>query len=136
MLVFSTPIVYCSPPPPPYSVSWDRQDQPATERDGVGVILPHSIQSSLLRSQGIGSQPGGPVRKPYLSYRPARLPGLAESIPGLHKRLQIRALYYVSQQRYRLLLVRRKLPFAHWFSLEIHVIGTERRTPEPEFLNF
>ncbi len=26
-----------------------------------------------------------------------------------------------------LLLVRRKLPLTHWFSLEIHVIGTERR---------
>jgi hypothetical protein len=26
-----------------------------------------------------------------------------------------------------LLLVRRKLPYTHWFSLEIHVIGTERR---------
>ncbi len=37
---------------------------------------------------GIDSQPGGPVRQPYFSYRPARLRKLAESIP----RLQIRAL--------------------------------------------
>ncbi len=41
-----------------------------------------------LRSPGIDSQPGGPLRQPYLTNRPARL--LAESIPGLLKRLQIR----------------------------------------------
>jgi hypothetical protein len=34
-----------------------------------------------LRSRGIESQPGGPVRQPYLTYRPARLQRLAESIP-------------------------------------------------------
>jgi hypothetical protein len=46
----------------------------------------------FLRSPGIDSQPGGPVvRKPYLTNRPARLYGLAKSIPGLLKRLQIRA---------------------------------------------
>ncbi len=44
-----------------------------------------------LRSPGTDSQPGGPVRHPYLSHRPARLHRLAESIPGLLKRLQIRA---------------------------------------------
>ncbi len=36
----------------------------------------------------------GSVRQPYLSYRPARLHRLAESIPGLLKSLQIRALVY------------------------------------------
>ncbi len=36
---------------------------------------------NLLRSPGIDSQPGWPVRQPYLSYRPARLHRLAESIP-------------------------------------------------------
>jgi hypothetical protein len=46
----------------------------------------------LLRSPRIDSQPGGPVRQPYLSYRPDRLHRLAESNPGLNKRLQIRAL--------------------------------------------
>ncbi len=46
---------------------------------------------SLLWSPGIDSQPGGPVRQPYLSYRPARLYRLAESITGLLKGLQIRA---------------------------------------------
>ncbi len=35
----------------------------------------------LLRSPRIDSQPVGPVRQPYLSYRPARLHGLAKSIP-------------------------------------------------------
>jgi hypothetical protein len=36
---------------------------------------------NVLRSPGIHSQPGGPVGKPYLLYQPARLYGLAESIP-------------------------------------------------------
>jgi hypothetical protein len=36
---------------------------------------------TLLRSPGIDSQPGGPVRHPYLSYWPARLQRLEESIP-------------------------------------------------------
>jgi hypothetical protein len=35
----------------------------------------------LLRSPGIDSQPGGPLRQPYLTYRRARLHWLAESIP-------------------------------------------------------
>jgi hypothetical protein len=33
------------------------------------------------RSPGIDSQPGGPVRQPYLTYRTARLHWLAESNP-------------------------------------------------------
>jgi hypothetical protein len=37
------------------------------------------------------SQPGGPVRHPNLLYRLARLHRLAESIPGLLKRLHIQA---------------------------------------------
>ncbi len=44
----------------------------------------------LLRSPGIDSQPGEPVCKPYLMYRPTWPHRLAESIPGLLKRLQIR----------------------------------------------
>ncbi len=47
---------------------------------------------NLLRSPGIDSQLGGLARQPYLTYRPARLHRLSESIPGLLKRLQIRAL--------------------------------------------
>jgi hypothetical protein len=38
---------------------------------------------NLLRSLGIDSQPGGPVRQPYLSYRPGRLHRLAESNLGI-----------------------------------------------------
>ncbi len=34
----------------------------------------------LVRGPGIDSQHGGPVRQPYLSYRPARLHMLAESV--------------------------------------------------------
>ncbi len=36
---------------------------------------------NLLRSPGIDSQPGRPVRQTYLTYRPARLHSLAESLP-------------------------------------------------------
>ncbi len=36
---------------------------------------------NVLRSPGIDSLPGSPVRQPILSYRPARLHRLAESIP-------------------------------------------------------
>jgi hypothetical protein len=36
---------------------------------------------NLFRSPGINSQPAGPVRQPYLTYRPTRLHRLAESIP-------------------------------------------------------
>ncbi len=35
----------------------------------------------LLWRPGIDSQPGGPVRQPYFSYRPARLHRLAKSVP-------------------------------------------------------
>ncbi len=52
------------------------------------AVLPSKISVSsepvfvdLLRSPGIDSHPGGPVRQPYLSYRPARLHRLAKSIP-------------------------------------------------------
>jgi hypothetical protein len=46
----------------------------------------------LMRPE-IDSQPGGPVRQSYLTYRASRLEGIdsMESIPGLLKRLQIRA---------------------------------------------
>jgi hypothetical protein len=59
-------------------------------------FLPEPVFVNLLRSPVIDSQPGGPVRQPYLTYRPARLKKIGkidslESIPGLLKRLQIRA---------------------------------------------
>jgi hypothetical protein len=37
------------------------------------VPSPHRLFVNLLRSTGIDSQHGGPVRQPYLLYRPARL---------------------------------------------------------------
>ncbi len=50
------------------------------------------IYKPVKKSTGIDSQPGGPVRQSYLTYRPARLLRLAESITGLIKGLHIRAL--------------------------------------------
>jgi hypothetical protein len=44
-------------------------------------LYPESEFVHLLRSPRTVSQPGGPVRQPYLTYRPARLHRLAESIP-------------------------------------------------------
>ena len=44
-------------------------------------IASEPVFVNLLRSPGIHSQPTGPVRQPYLSYRPARLQRLPESIP-------------------------------------------------------
>jgi hypothetical protein len=58
----------------------------------LSFIGSEPVFANLLRSPRIDSQPGGPVRQPYLSYRPAKLHRLAESTPGLLKRLKIRAL--------------------------------------------
>ena len=44
-------------------------------------IASEPVFVNLIRSPGIDSQPTGPVRQPYLSYRPAGLQRLAESIP-------------------------------------------------------
>jgi hypothetical protein len=57
------------------------------------LLVPEPKFVSLFRSPGVDSQPGGPVRQPYLTYRPARLHNLAESFPcnrflGSCKRLQ------------------------------------------------
>jgi hypothetical protein len=67
---------------------------------GVTVTSRYSTEPvfvNLLRSPRIDSQTGGPVLKPYLSYRPAKLQAgeidSSESTPGLLKRLQIRTLY-------------------------------------------
>jgi hypothetical protein len=51
------------------------------------VIQSVPVFVNLLRSPGIDSQPGGPVRQPYLSYRPAMTlqtgeMDSSESIPG------------------------------------------------------
>jgi hypothetical protein len=56
-------------------------------KDAAAKNLQKTIASSepefvnLLRSPGIDSQPGGPVRQHYLTYRPARLHRLAKLIP-------------------------------------------------------
>jgi hypothetical protein len=55
--------------------------------------MPEPLFVNPLKSPGIDSQPGGPVRQPFLTYRPDRLHRLAESIPRLHKRLQIPSLW-------------------------------------------
>jgi hypothetical protein len=44
---------------------------------------------ALLRIPGLDSQPGGPAQQPYFDVLAHRLHRLAESIPGLFKRLQI-----------------------------------------------
>ncbi len=46
------------------------------ERD---PIITELVFVNLLRSPGIDSRPGGPVRQPYFSYRSAKLHRLAES---------------------------------------------------------
>jgi hypothetical protein len=38
-----------------------------------GKNRPESVFVNLLRSPGIDSQPGGPVRQPFMTYRPVRL---------------------------------------------------------------
>ncbi len=69
----------------------------ATSYRSYTVPTHHSEPEFLnhLRNPGFDSQPGGPIRQPYLTYWPARLHGLEESIPGLLKRLQIWALLRV-----------------------------------------
>ncbi len=57
-----------SPPPPPHQYLMHAESSEA-------------VFVNLLRSPGTDSQPGGPVRQPYLLYRPVRLHRLAESIP-------------------------------------------------------
>jgi hypothetical protein len=50
-------------------------------KDGSSYCSPEPVFVDLLRRPGIDSQPGGPVRQPYFSYRPARLHRLTTSIP-------------------------------------------------------
>ncbi len=62
-------------------------------RVGIGLLYrpARACICKPFKEPGIDSQPGGPVRQTYLLYRLARLHRLAESIPGLLKRLQLRA---------------------------------------------
>jgi hypothetical protein len=68
------------------------------------------IFANLCSSPGIDSQPGGPLRQPYLLYRPARLHRLAESIP--------RNWFLGSLNVYK---------FGLWPLMDIPILGTERR---------
>ncbi len=68
---------------------------------------------NLLRSPGIDSQPGGSVRQPYLWYGPDRLHRLAESIPGLLKRLQILTLLDTSLPEFNWPALK-SLPASHY----------------------
>jgi hypothetical protein len=62
-------------------------------RNRVGIGLLYRPARARIckpfKEPGIDSQPGGPVRQPYLLYQLARLHRRAESIPGLLKCLQI-----------------------------------------------
>ncbi len=59
-------------------------------RNQVGIgLLYRPVRAHIckpFKEPGIHSQPGGPVRQPYLLYRLVRLHRLAESIPWLLKR--------------------------------------------------
>ncbi len=55
---------------------------------------PEPVFVSLLRSPGIDSQPGWPVRQPYLTFRPVGYMGWRN--PGLLKRLQILVLVFAA----------------------------------------
>ncbi len=58
-------------------------NQPATASSFIPLFSlsqPETSMFKLLGSPGIDSQPGGPLRQPYLTYRPARLHMLAELI--------------------------------------------------------
>jgi hypothetical protein len=74
---------------------------------------PESVFVNILRSPGIDSQLGGQVEQPYLSYRSARLPRLAESIP------RNRFLSSVNVYKYGLRILRffNPLPFPAWNSI-------------------
>ncbi len=92
---------YNNPIPPRFLAPIDSLKIPAqaTQPGGIGSlesILGFSgsepVFVNLLRSPEIDSKHGGRVRQPFLSYWPASVHRLAESIPGLLKHLQIRAL--------------------------------------------
>ncbi len=67
-------------------IQLDKKD----EKENQEIYCRMSIEPVFVNLvPGIDSQPGGPVRQPYLANRPARLQRLAESIPGLLKCWQI-----------------------------------------------
>jgi hypothetical protein len=70
-----------------------KQSMGTRNRVGIGLLYRPARDRICkpFKEPGIDSQPGWPVRRSYLLYRLARLHRLAELIPGLLKRLQIRA---------------------------------------------
>ncbi len=73
--------------------------------------MPELLYVNIFRSPGIDSQPGGPVRQPYLMYRPDRY-RLAESIPWN------RFLGSLNVYKYRLLTYRDKI-FSRQYVIKI-----------------
>jgi hypothetical protein len=70
-----------------------KQSMGSRNQVGIGLLY-RPARARIFKpfmEPGIHSQPGGPVRQPYLLYWLARLHRLAESIPGLLKHLQIGA---------------------------------------------
>ncbi len=70
-----------------------KQSMGTRNRVGIGLLYrpARTRICKPFKEPEIDSQPGGPVRQPYSLYRLARLHRLAESLPELLKRLQIRA---------------------------------------------
>ncbi len=68
------------------------------------------------------SQPGGPVQQPYLSYRPARLHSLAESIP------RNRFLGSINVYKYGLSTITLSVPSPHWLFKNSSSDGPVRQT--------
>ncbi len=73
------------------------------------IVLAQSMFASFCRSEprspGIDSQPDGPLRQPYFSYRPSRLHRMGESIP------RNRFLGSLNAYKYGLRANRKR----HWF---------------------
>jgi hypothetical protein len=79
---------------------------------------------NLLWSPGIDSQPGGPVRQPYLSYRPAMLQRLAESNP--------RNRFLVSLNVYKYGLCSSPTSYSPSPSLKFRILSTHTAEEEME----
>jgi hypothetical protein len=79
--------------------------------------------ANLLKTSGSDSQPGGPLRQLYLTYRPPGYTQGGEIDSWLLKRLQVRALVLAEQGRWR---------ETKFFSSSARVGGMSRKA---EFLN-
>ncbi len=75
---------------------------------------PGPVFLDLLRSPVIDSQPGGPVRQPYLSNRPVWLHRLAESIPRNRFQDSINVYNYGLRYRFSAWRAGTKPNFSYW----------------------